>query len=379
MPPSTVTAWTQPCLALARRPTSRCGSRRCTNGTASSWAAGRRRCGIAARNKDACWAPKLHQRPMDGPGQGGGIPLPWIGPGYRPGSVLVLGTLRGPSPVDTPAGGEVFAARRRRQQAVGRHVGSLPADAARRRAAPCSARSGHRVRGADLPVPSDRRERRRRGIGYERSSRNRPRPGPRRANGALRPRHCSGTVGRRSGVAHLRGAAEMETSPKKRVLVVANRTAATPRLLEEVRRRRKSGPCEFALLIPDVGDRKQADWTLENAVPLLRRAAAGPVEGLIGGADPFTSVQVHGPRWPVRRDHHLDALEEGIQVAAARPCPKGRGPRAARDRRHATRDRSAGDHRLEGIRQWDGLDGRWPWLTRVLGDGRCLSGSLLRP
>ena len=26
-------------------------------------------------------------------------------------------------------------------------------------------------------------------------------------------------------------------------------------------------------------------------MPLLERAAAGPVEGLIGGADPFTSVQ----------------------------------------------------------------------------------------
>jgi hypothetical protein len=80
----------------------------------------------------------------------------------------------------------------------------------------------------------------------------------------------------------------METSPKKRVLAI--RTAATPRLLEEVRRRRKSGPCEFVSLIPDVGDRKQADRTHKNAVPLLRRAAGGPVDGLIGGADPFTSV-----------------------------------------------------------------------------------------
>ena len=83
----------------------------------------------------------------------------------------------------------------------------------------------------------------------------------------------------------------MDTPPKRRVLIVANRTAATPRLLEAVRRRRKGGPCEFALLIPDVGDRKKADWTLDNAVPLLSRAAGSPVEGLIGGADAFASVQ----------------------------------------------------------------------------------------
>ena len=83
----------------------------------------------------------------------------------------------------------------------------------------------------------------------------------------------------------------MSASGEARVLVVANRTAATPRLLDEVSQRRKSGPGEFALLIPDVTDRKKADWTLETAVPMLRRSAGGPVEGIVGGVDPFGSVQ----------------------------------------------------------------------------------------
>ena len=82
----------------------------------------------------------------------------------------------------------------------------------------------------------------------------------------------------------------MGSTPPWRVLVVANRTAAAPELLDEIRRRREAGPCEFALLIPDVHDRKTADWTLESALPILERRAGGPVEGLVGGADPLTSV-----------------------------------------------------------------------------------------
>ena len=83
----------------------------------------------------------------------------------------------------------------------------------------------------------------------------------------------------------------MNSSHPTRILVVANRTVSTSRLLKEVERRARGGPCTFTLLIPDALNRKAADWTLEVAIPLLERAARGKVEGLVGGPDPFDAVE----------------------------------------------------------------------------------------
>jgi hypothetical protein len=85
----------------------------------------------------------------------------------------------------------------------------------------------------------------------------------------------------------------MEASTPRRVLIVANRTAATPALIEEVRSRAAQGACRFTLLVPRAfwdADTEESAITLELAIPLLDEAAGSHVQGLIGDTDPFVAV-----------------------------------------------------------------------------------------
>ncbi len=86
----------------------------------------------------------------------------------------------------------------------------------------------------------------------------------------------------------------MTSAAATSVLVVAHRTAATPRLLDEVRARARRSACTFTLLVPRPywdPDTEEAAATLELATPLLEEAAGGHVAGIIGDSDPFAAVQ----------------------------------------------------------------------------------------
>jgi hypothetical protein len=97
----------------------------------------------------------------------------------------------------------------------------------------------------------------------------------------------------------------MESSAPARVLIVANRTAATPGLIDAVRHRAASGPCTFTLLVPHtphglerlVGHEdghahtEESEMVLELALPLLEDAAAAQVDGVAADVDPLTAIQ----------------------------------------------------------------------------------------
>ena len=83
----------------------------------------------------------------------------------------------------------------------------------------------------------------------------------------------------------------MDAPTQHRTLIVANLTASTPFLLQEVSRLAAERPTEFSLLVPGVSPAKAADWSLETAEKLLSRAADSPVKGSLGGQDPLESIR----------------------------------------------------------------------------------------
>lgn len=92
------------------------------------------------------------------------------------------------------------------------------------------------------------------------------------------------------------------TGTTRRVLIVANRTAATDKLLDAVRARAQAGAATFHLLVPatprglhrvvdpeDAG-REEAAAQLELALGRLQDAAGAPVTGHVGVADPMAAI-----------------------------------------------------------------------------------------
>ena len=150
----------------------------------------------------------------------------------------------------------------------------------------------------------------------------------------------------------------MESSATKaRVLVVANRTAATPALLEAVRERAARGPAAFTLLVPssahglhqlvdpeDQG-RSEAEDVIELALPLLEEAAGAPVEPMVGVHEPLAAIQdavnLHGfdeliiSTLPTRVSKwlKLDLPHKAAGLGPARDDRHGEGGRAHRGAR----------------------------------------------
>lgn len=87
------------------------------------------------------------------------------------------------------------------------------------------------------------------------------------------------------------------------ILVVANRTAATPELVEAVRARAAQGDTRFHLVVPrhphglhkvvdpeDTG-KEEADHVLADVLPVLSEAAGSQVTGSIGDAVPLSAIE----------------------------------------------------------------------------------------
>lgn len=86
------------------------------------------------------------------------------------------------------------------------------------------------------------------------------------------------------------------------VLVVANRTAESPELIEALRERAEKGDAVFTLLVPATphgvawaadmhSGGSEAEQHMQNAVDRLRAAGMEVKEGKVGDPDPIAAVQ----------------------------------------------------------------------------------------
>src|SRR3954449_2658323 len=82
----------------------------------------------------------------------------------------------------------------------------------------------------------------------------------------------------------------MRVVRSRRVLIVANGSAATRVLVGQLSRRTRRGPWRFALLVPESDASRGRDATLERVLPALTRAAGEPVERLPGGPDAVRAI-----------------------------------------------------------------------------------------
>jgi hypothetical protein len=92
----------------------------------------------------------------------------------------------------------------------------------------------------------------------------------------------------------------MESSGRANVLVVANRTAATPALLDAVRARAEESPAQFHLVVPDPEhdhlrhphDHSAGEKVLALALPLIIEAAGGHADGSVSiRHDPMDAIE----------------------------------------------------------------------------------------